>query len=295
MELTSKQKAIIYIICSAFFFALMNMFVRLSGDLPSIQKSFFRNLVAFFFALFIILRSKEHFSIDKKNLPWFIGRSAFGTMGILCNFYAVDHLLLSDASILNKLSPFFAIIFSFFLLKEKTTKIQAAAVVIAFCGALLVVKPGFAVAGAFIPSIIGVCGGLCAGMAYTMVRVLGQKGERGPVIVMFFSAFSCLVTLPFLIFDYHPMSGLQILTLLCAGLSAAGGQFTITAAYTHAPAKEVSVYDYTQIIFAAALGFIFFSQIPDIFSVIGYCIIAGVAVAMFIYNNRHDQQIQKTA
>ena len=74
--------------------------------------------------------------------------------------------------------------------------------------------------------------------------------------------------------------------LICAGLAAAGGQFTITAAYTHAPAREVSVYDYTQIIFAAALGFIFFSQIPDILSVIGYCIIAGVAIAMFIYNNR---------
>ena len=173
MNLTDKQKAIIYIVCSAFFFALMNMFVRLSGDLPSVQKSFFRNFVAFFFALFIILRSKDKFSLNMKNLGWFIGRSAFGTMGILCNFYAVDHLLLSDASILNKLSPFFAIIFSFILLKEKTTKVQAMAVVVAFTGALLVVKPGFAVAGAFIPSLIGVAGGLCAGIAYTMVRAFG--------------------------------------------------------------------------------------------------------------------------
>lgn len=286
MKLTSKQKAILCIICSAFFFALMNVFVRLSGDLPSIQKSFFRNFVAFFFALIMIVKSKEGFRINHSNLGWYIGRSAFGTMGILCNFYAVDHLLISDASILNKLSPFFAIIFSFFLLKEKTTRIQASAVAIAFCGALLVVKPGFAVAGAFIPSLIGVLGGLCAGMAYTMVRILGQKGERGPMIVLFFSAFSCIVTLPFLIFDYHPMSAAQILTLICAGLAAAGGQFTITAAYTHAPAKEVSVYDYTQIIFAAGLGFIFFAQIPDILSVIGYCIIAGIAIAMFIYNNR---------
>lgn len=110
-SISKKQQAIIYIICSAFFFALMNMFVRMSGDLPSIQKSFFRNLVAFFFALIILLRSKEGFSFQKKNLPAFIGRSFFGTLGILCNFYAVDHLVLSDASILNKLSPFFAILF----------------------------------------------------------------------------------------------------------------------------------------------------------------------------------------
>ena len=143
-SISKKQQAIIYIICSAFFFALMNMFVRMSGDLPSIQKSFFRNLVAFFFALIILLRSKEGFSFQKKNLPAFIGRSFFGTLGILCNFYAVDHLVLSDASILNKLSPFFAILFSYFILKEKLNLVQGSAVAAAFCGAILVVKPGFA-------------------------------------------------------------------------------------------------------------------------------------------------------
>jgi drug/metabolite transporter (DMT)-like permease len=291
-HLSEKQKAIIFIICSAFFFALMNMFVRLSGDLPSIQKSFFRNFVAFFFALVVLLRSKEGFSFNKKNLPVFIGRSAFGTIGILCNFYAVDHLLLSDASILNKLSPFFAIIFSFFILKERIKPIQATAVAIAFCGAVLVVKPGFSMMDAFVPSMIGVAGGMCAGIAYTLVRVLGQRGERGPFIVLFFSAFSCIVTLPWLIFDFHPMTFQQIMMLLLAGLSAAGGQFTITAAYTHAPAREVSVFDYTQIVFAAALGFIFFDQIPDIFSVIGYCMISGVAIMMFIYNKRQNSAVR---
>lgn len=292
-SISKKQQAIFYIICSAFFFALMNMFVRMSGDLPSVQKSFFRNLVAFFFALIILLRSKDGFSFQKKNLPAFIGRAFFGTLGILCNFYAVDHLVLSDASILNKLSPFFAILFSYFILKEKLTLVQGSAVAAAFCGAILVVKPGFAGSDVLIPSLIGVAGGLCAGLAYTLVRVLGQRGERGPFIVLFFSAFSCLVTLPFLIFDFHPMSLQQLFTLLLAGLSAAGGQFTITAAYTRAPAREVSVFDYTQIVFAAGLGFLFFGQIPDLFSVIGYCIISGVAVWMFLYNLRRDHQLQQ--
>ena len=288
-SMSEKQKAIFYIVCSAFFFALMNMFVKMAGDLPAIQKSFFRNFVAFFMALFLLMRSGAGFSFQKKNLPAFFGRSIFGTLGILCNFYSVDHLLLSDASILNKLSPFFAILSSYFILKEKITPIQGTAVAVAFGGALLVVKPGFAMAGVLVPSLIGVAGGLFAGVAYTLVRVLGQRGERGPFIVLFFSAFSCIFTLPCLIFDYHPMTGTQILMLLFAGLSAAGGQFTITAAYTHAPAREVSVYDYTQIVFAAALGFIFFSQIPDFWSIIGYCIIAGVAVWMFVYTARKDR------
>ena len=69
-----------------------------------------------------------------------------------------------------------------------------------------------------------------------------------------------------------------------------GGQFSITAAYKFAPAKEISVYDYSQIIFSALLGFMMFSQLPDIWSFIGYVVICGVGVAMFIYNNRKDKK-----
>lgn len=293
MKQKVKYKGILFIVLSALCFAFMNMFVRMAGDLPAVQKSFFRNLVAFIIALAMMVRHKESFQVEKGNWKFMILRATFGTLGILCNFYAVDHLVLSDASILNKLSPFFAILFSYFILKEKLTLVQGSAVAAAFCGAVLVVKPGFAGADVFIPSLIGVAGGLCAGLAYTLVRVLGQRGERGPFIVLFFSAFSCLVTLPFLIFDFHPMTLGQFCMLLLAGLSAAGGQFTITAAYTRAPAREVSVFDYTQIVFAAGLGFLFFGQIPDLFSVIGYCIISGVAVWMFLYNLRKDHQLQK--
>ena len=118
---------------------------------------------------------------------------------------------------------------------------------------------------------------------------MGQKGEHGPFIVFFFSVFSCLVTLPYLFFDYHPMSLYQVLCLLFAGLAASGGQFAITAAYCYAPAKEISVYDYSQVIFSAILGFFIFQQIPDGMSFMGYFLIIAAAVAMFIYNNRKSE------
>ncbi len=278
----SKNKAILYILCSAFCFALMNTFVKLSGDIPSIQKSFFRNFVALLFAAFIIIREQNGFKIQKRNLPFLFIRSFMGTIGILCNFYAVDHLLLSDASMLNKLSPFFAILFSYLFLKEKLKLYQVFGILAAFVGALLIVKPGFSISA--FPAFIGVFGGLSAGAAYTAVRYLGQRGEQGAMIVLFFSGFSCLVTLPVLLFDYTPMSIYQVLMLLLAGLSAAGGQFSITAAYSNAPAREISVYDYTQVIFSALLGFILFSQVPDIISILGYIIICGVSVVMYKLN-----------
>ena len=292
MTAHKKYKGILYIILAAFFFAVMNVFVRLAGDLPTIQKSFFRNFVALIFAFIILKKDKISLGWQKGNLRFHIVRSVCGTLGILCNFYAVDHLNISDASMLNKMSPFFAIIFSLIFLKEKVTLWQTAFVILAFLGSLFIIKPSLT-GLEFLPALIGFMGGMGAGAAYTAVRHLGSKGEKGPFIVLFFSGFSCAVTLPYLIFAFRPMSIMQTVFLLCAGLSAAGGQFSITAAYCHAPAKEISVYDYSQILFAAVLGFFLFGQIPDFLSFIGYGVIIASAVGMFFYNKRRDAAFKR--
>lgn len=281
----NKHKAIFCMVFSAFSFALMNTFVRLSGDLPSIQKSFFRNFVAVIFAFVILKKEKTPLKCKPENLKFLLIRSVCGTLGILGNFYAVDHLVLSDASILNKMSPFFAILFSYLFLKEKLKPYQIVAVIVAFLGSLLIIKPSFQNVS-FVPALAGFLGGLGAGIAYTAVRYLGQHGEKGAFIVFFFSSFSCLVTLPYLIFAYHPMTSRQLMFLMLAGLAATGGQFGITNAYCYAPAKEVSIYDYSQIIFSALLGFILFSQIPDKWSILGYITIISSAIFMFVRNNK---------
>ena len=189
---------------------------------------------------------------------------------------------------LNKLSPFFVILFSFFFLKEKITPVQGIAVVLAFAGSLFIIKPTFLWGGSLdsIPALVGTLGGLCAGLAYTMVRICGQRGEKGPFIVFFFSLFSCPCFLPFLLFSYTPMTGMQLFYLLLAGLAASGGQFAITTAYLYAPAREISVYDYSQVAFSSLLGFLFFGQVPDSLSLIGYGIICLTAIGMFLYQNR---------
>lgn len=282
--MNDKQKGIIYIICAGFFFACMTFFVRLAGNLPTMQKAFFRNAVAVIIAFIMLARSEGGLKIKKSSWPGLFMRSFCGTVGLICNFYAVDHLNIADANILNKLSPFFAILMSYFVLKEKANKVEWLCVAAAFTGALFVVKPSFSME--FVHAMIGVLGGFGAGVAYTFVRKLGKQGERGPVIVMVFSAFSCICTLPFFIFQYEPMSAQQWIILILAGCSAAGGQIFITKAYTKAPAKEISVFDYTQVIFAALLGFVFLGQIPDWMSVIGYIIIIGSAVFKWNYMNR---------
>ena len=276
-----KQQGILFIILAGFFFASMSFFVRLSGDLPTMEKAFFRNAVAVLVAAFMLARTKEGFHVQKGSWPDLLMRSFCGTVGLICNFYAVDHMNIADANILNKLSPFFAILMSYFILKEKANKVEWACVAVAFIGAVFVVKPAFNMQ--FVNAMIGVIGGLGAGIAYTFVRKLGKKGERGPIIVMVFSTFSCLCTVPFLISEFQPMKAVQLLCLLMAGVSAAGGQIFITKAYTKAPAKEISVFDYTQVLFAAFLGFVFFGQIPDWMSLVGYLIIIGSAIFKWNY------------
>lgn len=281
--MSNKQKGTLFIILSAFFFAMMSLFVKLSGNLPSVEKSFFRNLIAMIIAAGILIKNKQGFSYQKKDLPLLILRASFGTIGILANFYAVDYLLLADASILQKIYPFFVIIFSYFILKEKITIKQILLIIGAFVGAMFVVKPSFQNAE-LLASIIAIIGAASAGLAYTLVRLLTERGVEKSKIVFFFSAFSCFVLLPFLICDYVPMNMNQFIYLILAGLMAAGGQFAITNAYSYAPGKDISIFDYSQIIFSAIAGLFVFGQIPDTYSIIGYVIIFVIAIINYRMN-----------
>ena len=276
-RLAGRRKGILFILLSAFFFCLMSVFVRLAGDVPTMQKAFFRNIVAAILAAVLLARSKSGFSFQKKNLPDLLLRSSIGTAGILCNFWAVDHLRIADANILNKLSPFFAILMSIFILKERPNRIEWLSVLLAFIGAAFVAKPSAGIAS--FPALIAILGGFTAGTAYTYVRKLGLEGERGPVVVMFFSAFSTLVLLPNLLLHYRPMTMKQLIFLIFAGMSAAGGQLSITTAYQNAPARDISVFDYSQVVYAAIFGLILFGEIPDVWSIAGYVIIIGTAFA----------------
>ncbi len=290
MKVSKNTIGIIYILGAALCFALMNLFVKTAGELPLMQKVFFRNALTSVVVGILLCFQKQKFRIHgKESWLWLFLRSALGLLGVVLNFYAIDRLPIADASILNKLSPFFAILFSIFLLKEKPTLIELIFVVVAFVGAMFVVKPTFSLE--VLPALSGFASGACAGFAYTCVRILGKKGERGMMTVFFFSAFSTLISLPFMIIWYEPMTAWQTCSLFLAGASATGGQFFITAAYRHAPAKNVAVFDYSQVLFAAVLGIAFLNELPDYLSIIGYAVIIGAAVGRWLYElKRKDKK-----
>ena len=284
-QLKPKTQGILLIISSAFCFAMMSAMVRLAGDLPTLQKCFFRNLVSIPFAMAIICRERPNLRAEFHHTPGLLLRAACGTVGLVCNFYAIDHMLLADASILNRLSPFVTVLLSWLFLKEKINHVQIGSIIVAFIGALCIIRPGVGSLNSF-PALIATLGGIGAGSAMAAVRWLPQKGVNKALIVFFFSVFSSLLMLPFIVFDYQAMTWQQLLILILAGLAATGGQFSVTFAYAKAPAREISVFDYTIVIFSALLGFGLFGQIPDMFSWLGYTIIIGVSVIMFFYDMR---------
>ena len=271
-----RLKGIISIMISAAGFAGMSFFVKLSGKVPVIEKAMFRNAVALVVAYIIMRREGVSFYVEKKNrLPLFL-RCFFGTAGLICNVWAIGYLKLGDSSILQKMAPFFSIVMSIFILQEKPNLTSIVSVLVALIGAAFVVKPGQGLLG--LPALVGLLGGFCAGTAFTFVRKLGTHGVRGAQIVFYFSFISSIALLPICLLQFRPLSAEQLLFLTGAGLCAAVGQIFVTKAYSYAPAKEISVFDYSQVIFSAILGFVILGELPDIYSFIGYALIFSMAI-----------------
>ena len=288
----SFHKGVLCIVASAFGFALMAMFVRLCDDygapVSSFQKSFFRNVIALVIALSVFVRRRSSGAAGSepgilsdvgRAWPMLLLRATLGTVGIFANFYALSHIPIAEGQTLNKTAPFFTVLFAWLFLGEKANLRQALTLVTAFVGVLFIAKPGFAGEAAF-PLAMGLLGGVCAGGAYACVRKLGLMRVDGALIVLFFSVFSCLASVPFMAVRFDPMSVRQVLTLMGAGAGAAIGQFGITAAYRFAAPRTIAVFDYTNILFTAAFGYLMFAQVPDGWSVLGFVVILLAAIRM---------------
>lgn len=282
---------VLLMLISGLGFAIMGLFVRLSGDIPSIQKTFFRNFTVFFVSFYVLWREDHdirHLKPTKHILFFLLARSAFGLLGVISNFYAVDHMPIANAQVLNKLSPFFTIIFAALFLKEKMNKVQIAGVFLAFVGVVFLASPdvGSMNWSQIFPILIGVLGGLCAGAAYTCVRYLAMHGVAGSFIVCFFAGFSLVALAPSLI-HFQPMTPTQWFYMFLIGLFAMIGQYGITFAYRFAPPNKISIFDYSSVVFSMILGMIFLGQIPHGTSIVGSVIVFFAFLMMFIYNRTH--------
>lgn len=272
-----RKTAIILMLISSLGFAIMGALVKITEGIPIMEKVFFRNLVTFIIMLVVIIKNKENPFAQGKATKFMIIRSLAGLTAVILYFYAIANMTLSDSTMLNKLSPFFVIIFAGIFLKEGFSSKQIIAVILAFAGALLIIKPQFNLS--VIPALAGFLSAVFAGIAYVVVRSLKGKASTA-MIVFYFSAISVIGTLPAMINSFVISSLNTLMLLIGIGLFAGVGQVALTKAYHLAPASEMSIYSYTTILFATIIGVIIGDSFPDKYSIMG-----GVIIFLTAYYN----------
>ncbi|XMB66916.1 DMT family transporter [Mycoplasmatota bacterium zrk1] len=278
-------KGVTLIILSSLFFTMNATLVKLLVDIPLYEKVFVRNILGVIFILPIIIKGDVSLFIEKEHRSNLLFRCILGFLGIIAYYYAIDNMILSDAAILNKLNPFFVILFSVLLLKEKLKDYQVISIIFAFLGALFVIKPTFDFS--MLPALAALVSAVFAGGAYTAIRSISGKVSPS-IIVFYFSLFTSVMTFIILLGNEIVIPDFrQALGLILMGLSATAAQVLMTSAYKYAEASRISIYNYSSIIFALIMTYTFFDDIPDIFSILGGIII----ILSGIYNFKNNLRI----
>lgn len=284
--MNNKTKGIILMILFALSLSIMSTFLKLAGHMPVAEKTVYRNSIAALFAFIYIVKKhgfkdKSMFWGNRKNILGLGLRTIFGIIGICLNLYALQYLLLPNATIIQDLSIFFVVIFSYVFLGEKIKLWQVILIVIGFIGAVFVVDPD-STKFVLLPSIAAILGAMMNGGDSATMRYLGDKCD--PVTLVFFYNFlSSIILLPFMIIFYKPLAMHTIIYLILAGLMYIIVEFTLILAYKYAPARDIALFRYSDIIFSAILGFLVFNKIPSLMEIVGYIIIIVAAILLILY------------
>jgi len=262
---------------SALSFAGMAVGVRLAtASLPLSEVVFFRNFIALIFLLPVVMY--KHTSLQTDAFSLHMLRAITGIAATYLYFYAIMHLHVADALLLNYTSPIFIALFAVLWLKEEWTFHRRIALTFSLIGIVFLFRPSsdlFSLSG-----LLGLCSGALAGMALTTVKRLVSSDDPISIVVWFALLSSIVTAVPmFWFFEWpQPMAWLW---LLLVGFCGSLGQLTLTWAYQRAPVTQVSPLGYSSLIFTGILGYILWDEVTDSLGLMGIvCIaLAGVIVA----------------
>jgi drug/metabolite transporter (DMT)-like permease len=257
---------------SALAFALMAALVKEAGQLgiPLLQIIFVRALVSVVLSLIDIGRARVHPLGNRKALLFARGLSGF--LALTGVFYALFHLSMAQATVLQYLHPVFTALLAFLFLAERPTTATLACIALSLLGLACMVMPYWTASDAtpalLWPVIAGLGGAFGSGVAYTLVRKLVMT-EHPSVIVLYFP----LICVPGTLllggedFIWPTVAGWSV--LLGVGCFTQLGQLTLTKAMQLDAASRVTSLSYVQIIFASILGWLAFGEIPTQATLLG--------------------------
>ena len=253
-------------ILSSLIFSIMNAMVKaVSLDLPAAEIMFFRSGIGT--AIVVVLMKKSGIAFSKKGIPILLVRGGFGALYLLCYFFTLSKIPLADASILAHLSTIFVVLFSVFFLKEKISKKTITIMLLTLIGVVLLIKP-FDYSSFSIYASVGVLSAFFAAGASTSIRYL-TKRHHSYEIIFYFLVTGLIISIPLMWDQFVIPSIKEFFFLMCIGVVSLIGQIFLTQAFIHANIVVVEVTRYIGIVFNAFWGFLFWFEIPDVYTLIG--------------------------
>ncbi|MDB2589115.1 DMT family transporter [Bacteroidia bacterium] len=237
---------------------LMNVSVKSISGMHVSEIVFFRAIVQLIIAATILwIQREKPFGNNPKLL---IMRGFFGSMGLLCYFYSLQVMPLSNALVIHYLSPILTTLFAFLIGDEQVKKKQWLFFAMSFMGVVIV--NGVSAAVTWDGVLAGLGGAIFSALAYNTIRRL--KGKENPnVVVLYFP----LVTLPISLIlplvgfgDWRAPENNEWIWLILVGVFTQVGQFFMTRSYQEAETQLVSGISYAGIIWGTGFGFFLFNE-----------------------------------
>jgi drug/metabolite transporter (DMT)-like permease len=271
MPRDNLRRGALYMLGSALLFSVMGALIKIvSVRLPNEMVVFFRSAMG----LLVLMPWLWHRGLHRLRTRHFgaqAARALAGLAAMYCFFYAIAHMPLAEATLLNYSTPLFVPFIAALWLGERVPAKLGWVLAVGFTGILFILKPGLAL---FTPvALIGLASGMFAAVAMVGIRRL-TRTEPAARIVFYFSAISTAVSAVPLLWAWQaPDPGLWLLLVLM-GLVASLAQLLLTRAYASAPAAQVGPFTYATVVFAALVGWAFWGEVPDGYSLFG----AGLVV-----------------
>lgn len=266
---------------SAFTFSVMSLLVKRVGEnIPFEEIVMARAVVSLVLSWAVLKRSGV--SIWGENRRILMVRGFFGFSGLMCFYYALTHLPLADATVIQYMHPVFTALLAALFLGERVGTGLAVALGLSIGGVLLVTRPDSIFGAgesalATWPVIVALFGAFFSASAYVVVKYLGHS-EHPLVIVFYFPLVTIPAVFPFVAMDFVWPTGADWLLLLGVGVFTQLGQVSLTRGLLSEPAGRATAIAYVQVLLAALWGYLFFSEIPDTWTGAGALLILGGTV-----------------
>lgn len=268
--MTTHVRAALLMLASTLFFGLMAITIRYaSRSLSTFEIAFFRNAFGLLALLPLLLRGGAGLP-RTRQLPKYLLRSAIGIGSMLCGFWAIGHLPLSQAIALSYSTPLFVTILAVFWLGELVRKRRWAAVLVGFIGVLVVVRPG--TSGFSLGSLVAVMAAVFSAVVAIQIKQLSRV-DPPDTIVFYTYAFWVPLSLVPALFAWQWPDARAWLWLVLTGLCGTGGQLLWTRALKLGDVSALTPISFMQLPVVATAGFFLFGESIDRWTVVGAAII----------------------